>query len=123
MWLSLASITIVIISVIPIPENVPLGDVPLIDKWVHFVIYGGVVLAAWLDRWLNKSNYGTSKFAMLIICYSSLLGGLMELVQGLTPYRSCDWIDFYADAIGALLATIIGVVVHLHLGAVRHPPS
>jgi VanZ family protein len=40
--------------------------------------------------------------------YAVLLGGLMELVQAyLTTCRSGDWIDFEADAIGAVLGVAI----------------
>ena len=113
-WLMSASFVIIVASLIPIPDNPPLGDVPLMDKWVHFVMYGGLVFAAWLDWWLQKNKSRTCLFALVICLYSALLGGLMEILQGMTGYRSSEWLDFYADVVGAVLATFISVVV-LHL--------
>jgi VanZ family protein len=121
-WFTMAITAIVILSLAPIPDNAPLEDVPLIDKWVHFVIYAGLVFAAWFDRWQNKSTIGWWTFAILICLFSSLLGGLLEWAQGCTNYRSCELLDFYADTIGALLATFIIVVGHLLQGADRHRP-
>lgn len=122
-WFTMATTVIVILSLAPIPDNPPLEDVPLIDKWVHFVIYAGLVFAAWLDRWHNKSTVGWWPFAVLICLFASLLGGLLELAQGCTGYRSCELLDFYADSIGALLATFIVVVGHLLQGVDhRHRP-
>ena len=44
LFTTIVSVAIVVLSTIPIPENPPLGDVPLIDKWVHFVMYAGLSL-------------------------------------------------------------------------------
>lgn len=121
-WLTMATLVIVILSLVPIPDNPPLEDVPLIDKWVHFVIYAGLVFAAWLDRWQNKSTIGWWAFAVLICLFASLLGGFLEVAQGCTGYRSCEMLDFYADTIGALLATLIVVVGHLLRGADHRRP-
>ena len=97
----MASFAIIVASLVPIPDNPPLGDVPLMDKWVHFVMYGGLVFAAWLDRILQKNKDKTCQFALVIFVFSSLLGGLMEILQGMTGYRSSEWLDFYADMLGA----------------------
>ena len=107
LWTSLATITLSVLSLAPIPDNPPLEDVPLIDKWVHFVMYGGVVCAAWLDRFLNRSKISPCVFAAIVFLYAAFLGGLMELLQSLTTYRSGEWLDFVADSLGALLATLI----------------
>ena len=50
LFTTIVSVAIVVLSTIPIPENPPLGDVPLIDKWVHFVMYAGLSLVMWVDR-------------------------------------------------------------------------
>lgn len=109
----MATMAIVIASLAPIPDNPPLEDVPFIDKWVHFVMYGGVVFAAWLDRIQSKTKGNSLRFALVVCVYSSLLGGLMELLQGLTSYRSCDLWDFYANVFGAVLASAIAICVVL----------
>ena len=116
-WLLATSAAIIVISLIPIPEKAPLDDVPFIDKWVHFVMYGAIVFAAWFDAVRNKTERISAWFILAVFLYSSLLGGFMELLQGLTPYRSCDSLDFYADVFGALLASaVVSVVACLHRG-------
>lgn len=101
----LVSLAIVVLSTIPIPEHPPLGDVPLIDKWVHMVMYGGLAFAMWMDRaWLARRRMSRG-YWWCILLYPTILGGLMELVQAyVVTCRSGDWIDFEADAIGVVLA-------------------
>jgi VanZ family protein len=107
LWTTLATATLTILSLAPIPDNPPMGDVPFIDKWVHFVMYGGLVCAAWLDRQLKHRHTERRTFALTAFLYATAVGGLMELLQSLTTYRSGEWLDFYADTFGALLATAI----------------
>lgn len=114
------SFCVILLSVIPIPEEAPLSEVPLIDKWVHFVMYGGLALAVWFDcsRWQKRERMkkdgekrcSTLGCALLSTIYPILLGGMMELVQAyLTTYRSGDWLDFVADSIGVALAFPFGI--------------
>lgn len=101
------SVVIIVLSTIPIPENPPLGDVPLIDKWVHMVMYGGLALIVWVDHVVRGKNPFTRKARILTMLYALALGGAMELVQAyLTTCRSGDWIDFEADAVGVLIAML-----------------
>ena len=102
-----ASIAITVLSLIPVPEEPPLADVPLIDKWVHFVMYAALSLAMWFDHAvLNKRNTSRT-FLLLAFIYPPLLGGLMELAQAyLTTCRSGDIIDFVANTIGAFIGVI-----------------
>lgn len=117
---SFVSFCVILLSVIPIPDEAPLSDVPLIDKWVHFVMYGGLALAVWLDCSHRKNTdavalkSGHRKLnattVLLATLYPALLGGVLELVQAyLTTYRSGDWLDFVADCIGVALAFPIGI--------------
>ena len=46
---SLLVVSIWIICLLPIPENVPLGDVPMMDKWTHFVMYGTLCSVMWWE--------------------------------------------------------------------------
>lgn len=150
LWTFLATFSVTVLSLAPIPENPPLGDVPLIDKWVHFVMYGGVVSAVWLDLYLrvkrkaqdlylhsrkqaqdlclrpgsqmqgNASTIhptlasiqkGRWSFALITFLCAALLGGVMELLQGLSGYRSCDMLDFVANSLGAMLGTVVCLVL------------
>ena len=104
----LVTVAIVVLSIIPIPEHAPLSDFPLIDKWVHMVMYGGLAFVMWFDRVVRNKGNMSRVFWILMFVYPTLLGGLMELVQAYwTTCRSGDWIDFEADAIGAALGLLI----------------
>ena len=108
---ALILLIITILSVIPVPEVPDLEDVPFIDKWVHFVMYGSLTFAMYVDRRLQHSNTNIT-FITTAFLFPSLWGGLMELVQAyLTTCRSGEWLDFYADAFGAFLATIISLAL------------
>lgn len=128
LWTTLATFSVTSISLIPIPENPPLEEVPLIDKWVHFIMYGGVVCATWLDLYLRtkrKTHSNTSanrstlssiqkgrwSFTLITFLCAALLGGVMELLQGLTGYRSCDMLDFVANSLGAMLGTVVCLIL------------
>lgn len=107
----IVAVAITILSTIPVPEVKPLEDVPFFDKWVHFVMYGGLAMAVWLDLWRLRGRPSWS-FAAATFVGASVLGGLLELVQAyLTTCRSGDWLDFWADAFGALLGTIISYII------------
>ncbi len=109
----LVTVIIITLSTIPIPEEAPLSDVPLIDKWVHMVMYGGLVFVMWFDRVVRSDKKIGWKNYLFMFLYATLLGGLMELVQAyLTTCRSGDWIDFEADAIGAALGVGLSVLAN-----------
>ncbi len=108
----IATIGIVVLSTIPIPEVPELEGVPLIDKWVHFVMYGGLVCAMWLDFYLRKNKNATFVFSAVSVLYSTALGGLMEIVQEyMTTCRNGDWIDFLADSVGVLIGFVLSFAV------------
>lgn len=118
----LITLIVIILSVIPIPDNPPLEGVPFIDKWVHFVMYGGVTLAMWMDMYYVRKERALSLgFSVAALICPVVLGGLMEVVQEyLTTYRNGDMLDFYADWFGALLGDIIGLVTFLCLAKVSN---
>lgn len=113
---TLVTVAIVVLSTIPIPENPPLADVPLIDKWVHMVMYGGLVFVMWIDHVVRNKRKFTWAARIIMLLYAIALGGAMELVQAyLTTCRSGDWIDFEADAVGALLGQLLCVGLNMKL--------
>ena len=108
-WTLLASTLVVVASVVPVPET-PMGDVPLFDKWVHFVMYGGIACAAWFDSYRHDDD---RRYTWHTFCWTVLmpvvLGGVLELVQRyLTTTRSGEWLDFVADALGVAMAFPVG---------------
>lgn len=110
-WSILASATAFVLSVVPIPEVPEVEDVPLFDKWVHMLMYAGVALAVWFDWYHHREDLRLTLavFAWAVV-YPIVLGGCLELWQAyLTTCRSGEWLDFYADSIGTLIALPIGV--------------
>jgi VanZ family protein len=41
------------------------------------------------------------------VLVATALGGLLEILQSFTTYRSADWADFLADSIGTSLAYLV----------------
>lgn len=110
-WSILASATAFVLSVVPIPEVPEVEDVPLFDKWVHMLMYAFVALAVWFDCYRNRADrrltWGVVAGAVV---WPILLGGGLELWQAyLTTCRSGEWLDFYADTVGTLLALPVGL--------------
>ena len=102
----LVTLVITILSTIPIPEVKPLEGVPLIDKWVHFVMYASLSIAMWIDQ-KNAPQPLSPSFYLWMIVLPSCLGGILELVQAyLTTCRSGEWLDVIADTIGAVIGTV-----------------
>lgn len=115
-WSILISAIVIIISIIPIPEVPQLEGVPLMDKWVHFLMYGAVACCVWYDYYRNRKDKKITKNSVFwTLAYPILLGGLLELWQNyLTTCRSGEWLDLFADSIGTFLAFPIGFF------AIRH---
>jgi VanZ family protein len=109
----LVALAIIILSTIPVPEVKPLEEVPLSDKWVHFLMYAALSASMWLDRKLLHLPISASYFILMLLL-PSLLGGLLELVQAyLTTCRSGEWLDAVADAIGAVIGTVVCYFISL----------
>lgn len=112
-------VAIWIICLIPIPET-PLDDVPMIDKWTHFVMYGSlcsVIFAEYAKRHIQPN---IKRLAIWGVLLPVIMGGLIELAQAYCTggNRSGDWIDWIANSIGVMIGTAIGsLVVYLRAKA------
>ena len=74
------------------------------DKLVHLFIFG--IFAFLLIHGFKKpgSPPAVIRYAMLIAFFISIFtGGATELIQGwCIPFRTAEWGDFFADAVGTL---------------------
>lgn len=97
------TLLIFILCLLPAKE-IPNVDVPMADKWVHFVMFG---LFAFL--WLCAYPSRSISFLLLIIGISVATGWLVEFLQGSFPSlgRNRDNMDVLADAIGGLLGVLV----------------
>ncbi|MBQ6190192.1 MAG: VanZ family protein [Bacteroidaceae bacterium] len=103
---------VIILSLAPIPEMPRLPDINLLDKWAHFVMYGGLCLVIWWEYWRQHRQINWQHATIGAILLPIILGILMELGQTyLTTCRTGDWLDAVANAIGVVLGAVIGYFI------------
>lgn len=78
-----------------------LGD--LNDKFEHAAAYGALMI--WFGGTCGRSRQIWVGIALVV------LGGAVELAQGLTPTRTPDVLDLLADAVGVLLALVLSLTL------------
>jgi VanZ family protein len=85
-------------------KEIPQVDVPMMDKWVHFVMFGGFTF---LWSWYRSRTALLALAVMLLIGVA--LGATIELLQGyfVSLGRACEFLDAVADSIGALLGLVL----------------
>lgn len=85
-------------------KSLPGPNFKLLDKAWHLVAFAGLTLL--LSRvFLHWGRGGTAARDAAIA--ATLLGALLEILQSFTAYRSADWADLLADALGAALAYLV----------------
>lgn len=107
------------ICLIPIPET-PLDDVPMIDKWTHFVMYGSLCSVIFTEYANRHIKPNIKSLAIGGVLLPIIMGGLIELAQAYCTggNRSGDWMDWIANSIGVMIGTAIGsLVVYLRAKA------
>ncbi len=77
------------------------GKILLWDKSLHFLTF------LFLSLWFT-GQYARSSYWRLVVGLSAF-GVLIELGQGIIPYRSGDWMDLVADICGIGIGLIIAV--------------
>jgi VanZ family protein len=83
-------------------KSLPGPDFELADKVWHLLAFGG--LTALLSRSLQHFRRSASAAAGSAALIATTLGAVLEIFQSLTRYRSADFADLIADAVGAALA-------------------
>lgn len=83
-------------------KSLPGPDFKLADKVWHAAAFGGLAgVACRALKYGGRSPRLAARDSALI---AAGLGGLLEIFQSFTAYRSADVWDFVADALGAMLA-------------------
>ena len=102
-----------VICLVPIPEDVPLGDVPMMDKWTHFVMYGTLCTVMWWEYLRRHEKTNAGRLVLLAFLAPIVMSGLIELAQAYCTggNRSGDWLDFAANTIGVVLGNVIGILL------------
>ena len=99
-WLAVGgcAAAIFILSVVPVPEG---PSVPYLDKAVHLCEY---LLFSWLLAHAIRATQLTARdYLWLVWIYATSYGLVIEIIQGLIPWRSADLLDAVANALGAAL--------------------
>jgi len=92
----------------PASTNVP--RFPGFDKVAHFCMYAGLSGILWVEHlWNHRNNgFGLRRGLIGATILPILWGGLMEIGQHfLTTTRQGDILDFVANSLGSITATLI----------------
>ena len=108
------------VCLIPIPET-PLNDVPMMDKWTHFVMFGVLslcIISEYVYRHRKPKGWNVALVGMLL---PFAMGGMIELAQAYCTggNRSGDVMDWLADGIGVLIGAAIGSLLVYHRARAR----
>ena len=102
-----------VLSLTPFFPETPLDDVAFIDKWTHMVMYGGTCSVIWWEYLRSHRRIDRLRLLLWAVVGMVMLGGLMELMQAYcTTTRSGEWLDFWADSLGVLVGTAIGLLMN-----------
>lgn len=96
------------------PSQHQLPEVTLSDKIIHAVMYFGVTMIFWFEWMWNHRQERHLCLSSLLLCFAFpvILGGLIELGQEyFTEVRNGDIWDFVANCVGAMLATLLSLLV------------
>lgn len=115
--ITLAAILWLTLAPDPLPDEMDIPLFPGADKVVHGLMMAGLTWAACLDlmrknrrlpHW-RRLRFVTVMVIVVLVC---LFGGGIELVQkAMDMGRGADWLDFAADASGAVGAGLIVVAL------------
>ena len=102
-----------VLCFLPCFPETPLNDVALIDKWTHIAMFAGTFVILWIEYTRSHDNINRRKCLVWGVIAPILMGGLIEILQANCTggRRSGEWMDFYADAIGVVLAAIFGILL------------
>lgn len=84
------------------------------DKIAHFLMF--FPYPALVTLVFCRSGWGAPRFVgflLLVLVSGIIAGGAIELLQGLSKYRSCDLADFRADCLGLFSGAVLTLAVWL----------
>ncbi len=109
----LLAIAIWIVCLIPVPEVPQLQNINMFDKWTHFVMYGVLVLVCLVEYGRRRDTVEWGRLLLMGVGVPVVMSGAIELCQAYLTngVRSGDWIDFFANCIGAVLGAVLGAPI------------
>lgn len=112
------ALAIWVLCMIPIPET-PLGNISMIDKWTHLLMYGTIVSVIMIEYGRRTETVNWVHLLIGGLALPILMSGAIELAQAYLTngVRSGDLRDFAANTAGALIGSIIGIPLALFLSS------
>ena len=104
-WFAIAAYAVVVfvVSIMPLGLEGPVGR---LDKPAHVCEY---LLFAWLlVQAVRASRLPEREYVLWAWIWATSYGLLMELIQAMVPWRSAEFGDVVANAVGAALGVWIG---------------
>ena len=100
------------LSVWFIPPHTPLDNVKFIDKWTHFIMYGGTCSVIWWEYLRSHDSISWLRLFLLAWLAPIVMSGCLELIQTYcTTNRAGEWLDLAANATGCTIGAAIGFVM------------
>ena len=91
-------------------DKVSLSGIPHIDKFVHFLMYFGLMSVIIYE---NRRNITSVKYLLMISIVPLFYGILMEILQStLTTTRTGSIFDAMFNAIGILISVLVSLWVN-----------
>ena len=101
-----------VLSLVPFFPDTPLDDVPFIDKWTHFVMYGGTCLVI---HWEYRRRHLRPDYRRLLFWAALMpviMSAALELLQEYaTTTRNGEWEDLAANATGVVIGNALGLLL------------
>ena len=92
------------------PEDLDLSQVKFVDKWTHFVMYGGTCSVIWWEYLRSHRHVNGWRLFVWAWLAPVLMSGLLELLQAYcTTNRAGEWLDFVANTTGATIGAVVGM--------------
>lgn len=109
----LCIVLIWILSLTPFFPETPFNKVAFIDKWTHFVMYGGTCSVIWWEYLRRHRVLDYEKLFFYAWLCPVLMSGLLELLQEYCTagHRNGDWLDFAANTTGVTIGALVGLLM------------
>ena len=110
----LCIVLIWILSLTPFFPETPFNKVAFIDKWTHFVMYGGTCSVIWWEYLRRHRVLDYEKLFFYAWLCPVLMSGLLELLQEYCTagHRNGDWLDFAANTTGVTIGALVGLLMN-----------
>ena len=111
--LSCLLITLIWVLCFCTPPHTQLDHVKAIDKWTHTAMYLVTCLTIWIEYLRRHRKTEWPKVLTWAWLAPMAMGGVIELLQAYCTdgRRSGEWLDAAANATGATLGMLIGILL------------